>query len=222
MSKYSEITEMQRFEELLTPYIQGHLDDEARREVEEYAESSSGFAELLNFEKQIAASVKSTSAAPVDVVPSFRQLKQRIGSQAKPDAGVKLFFERVGEFLSSRNGGLVTASLALLAVSLLTVMRPGVDTSAGDFTTLSDGGSEISPIPGRQYFRVVFIDDIGPSDVARLATELQFTVETGPNRFGAYTVSLDASAAAAQSLANNWREDGRFVFVEATRVAETP
>lgn len=222
MSKLSENSQTQRFEELLTPYVQGQLDDKTRREVEQYAETSSSFAELLDFERQIAGSVKKSPVESVAVLPSFGKLKQRIDSQQKPEAGFKFFLARVSDVFGGANGALVAASLALLAVVLVTVQRPNTEANLEDFVTLSDDADTVQAVPGRQYFQVVFAEEIRSADVERLADELQFAVEAGPNRFGAYTVSTETDANSAHSRAENWREDNRFVFVETKRLEASP
>ncbi len=213
---------MQRFEELLTPYVQGHLDERTRRKVERFAESSSDFAELLKFEKQIAGNVKNASAYSAAVLPSFNKLKQRIESRPELGARFTTFLAGLRDAFGRMNSGLVAASVALLAVAVLITVQPNVDTMNDDFRTLSDNVDEVVSVSGRKYFRVVLADDHAPDVIDKLANDLQFVVEAGPNSFGAYAVSIEANDMTAQSTLDSWRADGRFVLVEPTRVAEKP
>lgn len=222
MSKHSKDSEMQRFEELLTPYVQGRLDEVTRRAVEQYAETSSDFAELLNFEQQMAASIKSSSADAVVIMPSIQKLKQRIVSQPRLNRSFEMFLAGIRDAFRGLNPGLVAASLAIVTIALLTLSRPIFAPMNEGFETLSGNGSNVTTAPGRRYFSVVFDENIGLSGIEQLAGEFGFLVETGPNSFGAYTVSIEANDEASEAAAAIWRADKRFVFVGSTRVSKTP
>ena len=222
MSRHSKDSEMQRFEELLTPYVQGRLDEVTRRTVEQYAETSSDFAELLNFEQQVAASVKSSPADSVAVMPSIQKLKRRIDSQSKQNRSFEMFLAWIRGAFDGLNPGFVAASLAIVAIAFLALQRPSFAPMDEGFETLSSNGSNVANVPGRKYFSVVFDESIDVSGIGQLADEFGFHVETGPNSIGAYTVSIDADVETSEAAAAAWRADKRFVFVGSTRVSKTP
>lgn len=220
MSKYSTNSELQKFEELLTPYIQGRLDEVTRRKVEQYAESSADFAELLQFEQRVAANVRNSSAETVTVMPSFANLKQRIETEAKPNHGFEVFFTSIVNAVRGLNPGLVMASLALVAIALLTLQRSDITSFDDRFETLSDNGSDVVAVPGRKYFNVVFDESANAKAIEQLASELKFDVETGPNSIGAYTVSIEVDDQTPEAALAKWRADNRFVLVQPTSVPE--
>ena len=220
MNTFSSNTEMQKFEELLTPYIQGRLDDATRRKVEQFAERSGEFAELLRFEQSVAASVRSVADDAVVVAPSFGKLKQRIDAQSSTSRGFEVFMAGIHNLFRGINPGLVAAAFALFAIALFALQRPAILPDNDRFGTLSNGVSDIVAEPGRAYFRVVPSDDGKERHIENLATEFQFAVEAGPNQFGAYIVSIETSEDPTDAVLARWRSDERFMFVETAKVAK--
>ena len=221
MSRHSKDSEMQKFEELLTPYVQGRLDEATRRTVEQYAETSRDFAELLDFEQQVAVSIKSSPEDSVVVMPSIQKLKQRIDSQSKRNRSVEIFLAWIRDAFDSLNPKLVAASLAVVTIAVLALQQPIFGPVDEGFETLSSTGNDVGT-PDRRYFSVVFDESMDASSIEQLSAEFGFLVETGPNSIGAYTVSIEAGDEASEAAAAAWRADERFVFVGPTRASKTP
>lgn len=221
MSMYSKDFKVEEFEELLTPYVQGRLDEETQRKVVQLAESSTEFAEMLRFEQQVAASVQTPSTESVAVMPSFQKLKQRIDSQDQSKNGLRTFFASFRNAVSGLSPALVAASLVVVAIALLTLQRPAVETVDNDFVTLTDNSGGIEMVPGREYLKVVPAEDTGTNSIHQLADEFGFFVEDGPSSIGAYLVSIESNSEDANTIATNWRTDKRFLLVGPAAVAET-
>lgn len=224
MNIISKDLKVEQFEELLTPYVQGRLDEETQRKVVQFAESSAEFAEMLRFEQQIAASVNTASADSVAVMPSFQKLKRKIDSQEQPENGLRTFFASLGNLVGGYSPALVAASLVVFALALLTLQRPAVETLDNGFETLTDPSltvPSIEMVAGREYLKVVPVEDTETNGIRQLADEFGFIIENGPSGIGSYVVSIESNSEDAGAIAKSWRRDTRFLFVGPAAAVET-
>lgn len=199
-----------QFEERLTAYVQGKLDSDSMREIEQYAESSPEFREMLQFEKQIACSVR--MQASVANEPSFSALQERLNSEQ--ENALQRFLQPVIDGLRGYSSqALIAASVLAISVITFSLLQEPNNLAVPQFETLSDGQT-INVQPDRMYFTVAFSTRPSQSTLDSIGEQLDFRVERVRGEGAFYDISVNRSMATISEELSRLRRDSRFMMVE--------
>lgn len=211
----SQLNSKMDFDELITPYVQGNVDEKQRKFVEERAQSDSECNEKLKFEQQIVNSIKQSSETFQEFTPSFDNLKKKISKSSIKNAWWKNLFGGQGANNGRFNSGLVLASFAAICLGVYMLFSQQIDSNlAADYETLSNGDSALVLKDDRHYLRIVLADKLSKDKVIRLAEELKFTIESGPDSLNSYIISFSDEHSLSDEDLNSWRNDSHFDLVE--------
>lgn len=209
MNTQTEDPNFRKFEELMTPYLQGKLEADEVRALEDYADASSEFRDMLQFEKQVFGGIRAEGGAAN--APSFAALRERV-KQEKTNP--------LQRFLESLSGGmrsvLAPALLASAAAALLVVQflsDPANDVVETGFETLSNG-QQVERLSDRRYYRLALNEQGAAVALEDMGRELGFQVESGPDGIGSYEISLPQGDAPDAATLSVWKSDPRVLLLE--------
>lgn len=206
MKSHTNDPAFRQFEEQLTPYVQGILDSASMHEVEQFAEESPEFREMLQFEKQIACSVRTEGAAAS--APSFNALRERLNNEQ--GNVLQRFLQPVIDGLRGFSMQAVLASILAVSVGTYSVMHM----MTAPFETLTADEVAVVPSADRAYFQVAFVVVPGEEELHSISAAMNFRVESGPTSIGSYVISVDRPTALDSNELARLREDSRFLMVE--------
>ncbi|MGI9228113.1 MAG: hypothetical protein ACR2PU_04900 [Gammaproteobacteria bacterium] len=217
----SQLNSKMDFDELLTPYVQGNLDEEQRKYVEERTQSDRGCNEKLKFEQQIVNSIKQSSEKFQEITPSFDALQERINNSSGKYNWWNIFSKNFGDISSWFNPGLVLASCAAICLGVYMLFSQQAENNLlNDYETLSSGDSSVVYSSEKQYLRVIIATQKNERQVQSLADEFSFTIESGPDSLNSYIVSFSKGHSLSEETLASWRNDPRFDLVEPIPTVE--
>lgn len=178
-----------KYEELLTPYLQGKLGADDVQALEDYADSSPAFRDMLQFEKQLVGGIRAAGA--VDTNPSFAVLRERI----KQERGNPL--QRILEMLSGGMRSLIVPALLASAIAAVVVVQfisvQEDDILDSKYSTLSSEETAAVRAADRSYYQLALNDAPAAGVLESMSRELGFRVEGGPDSIGIYEISRPRS-----------------------------
>lgn len=200
------------FDELLTPYVQGNLDESQRKYVEELAKADRKYNEKLLFEKKVANNIKCSAENFQEVIPSFDKLKSKLNKPTQKWWDV-LF--RNNPIQTNRfNPSLALASFAAICLGVYILFSQPIDNVLqGDFETLSNDDTPLVFTKDKKYLRMVFNAQQSVDQVNQIAEEFGFVIESGPDSLNSYIVSHANTSSASSEMLTNWRADSRIELV---------
>lgn len=218
MNNHTNDPVFRQFEEQLTPYVQGALDSDSMRAVEQFAEESPEFREMLQFEKQIACSVRTEKA--VAATTSFDVLRERLNNEQ--GSVLQRFLQPVIDGLRDYSMQAVLASVVAVSVIAYSMLQRPDAIVAAPFETLSSGEVVVVPTADRTYFQIAFSARPGEEELRRISEEMNFRIEAGPTSIGSYVISVNRPDGSGTDELTRLRGDSRFLMVEplAGRVTE--
>lgn len=217
----SQLNKKMDFDELLTPYVQGNLDEEQRKYVEVRAKIDSKCNEKLQFEQQIVSSIKHSAESFQEITPSFDTLRKRINNSSEKNYWWNIFFHKKDAKSDWFNPGLVLASFAAICLGVYMLFSQPMDNSLqNDYETLSNGDSAVVYSSDKQYMRMVIAAQQSEQQVQSLADEFNFTIESGPDSLNSYIVSFSKERSLSEETLASWRDDPRLDLVEPIPTVE--
>jgi len=217
----SQLNKKMDFDELLTPYVQGNLDESQRKYVEELAKANNECNEKLQFEQQIASSIKHSAETIQEITPSFDTLRKQINNSSEKNNWWNIFSHRKDAKTDWFNPGLVLASFTAICLGVYMLFSQPMDNSLQNgYETLSSGDSAVVYSSDKQYVRMVIAAQQREQQVQSLAEEFNFTIESGPDSLNSYIVSFSKEHSLSDETLASWRDDPRFDLVEPIPTVE--
>jgi hypothetical protein len=202
----AEVSAKQRFDELIVWYVNGTLEPEDRRWMDNYLRDHPGSRHELAWHDQLK-SANDIRDMQIPARPGLRSLLEQVkADKAKRSAS---WFDKIAGYfaaLSARQAYALAAAVVLAQAIALGVLMKEVrdrDQIISDYNATRAVGREHRPdLPTLQ---VTFKNDATERQIRLLLTSIQGTIVEGPRQLGDYTVAVragsldEAKSALAQS-----------------------